>query len=57
MVKTFEKIDDLYENFKLNHEKHVKGNVSAGKRARKALNELKKEVVGYRKLSNEFGKE
>jgi len=38
-------------DFALNSEKHLKGNKSAGLRARKALGNIKKLVTPYRKLS------
>lgn len=44
----FEKIDALYQEFVLNHNKETK---AAKARARKSLGELKKLVTEYRKVS------
>lgn len=44
----FEKIDTLYQEFVLNHNKETK---AAKARARKSLGELKKLVTEYRKVS------
>jgi len=43
---------DYAEEFRINHEKSVlKGNMSAARRARKALGEIRKLVTEYRKES------
>lgn len=57
LENTFNKIDALYAEFKDAHIENVsKTNKSAGARARKSLNELRKFVTEYRKNSTEFCK-
>tara|TARA_B110000263_G_C15192758_1_gene456845 strand:- start:542 stop:730 length:189 start_codon:yes stop_codon:yes gene_type:complete len=47
-----EQLHKLWDEFELNHNEHAaKGNKAAGKRARKALGDVKKLVTEYRKIS------
>ena len=47
-----EALHKLWDEFELNHNEHAaKGNKAAGKRARKALGDVKKLVTEYRKIS------
>ena len=56
MEKLIEKIDSLYETFKVEANKNVLGNKAAGTRARKASLELDKFFKEYRKESIEADK-
>ena len=56
MEKLIEKIDSLYETFKVEANKNVLGNKAAGTRARKASLELDKLFKEYRKESIESDK-
>lgn len=56
MEKLIEKIDSLYETFKVEVNKNVLGNKAAGTRARKASLELDKLFKEYRKESIEADK-
>jgi len=47
-----ERLQELWDEFESNHNEHAsKGNKAAGKRARKALGNVKKLVTEYRKYS------
>ena len=48
---SYDEIEVVLEDFKINHEKNVAGNKAAGTRARKAATELKKLLTDYRKVS------
>ena len=48
----YNQLNDLWEQFQENHRAHSeKGNKAAGGRARKAIGEIKKLVIEYRKSS------
>jgi hypothetical protein len=49
-------ISAAFAEFEENHQKFVKGNKSAGGRARKAIGDIKKHVTLYRKQSVEVAK-
>jgi len=48
---SYDEIEVVLEDFKINHEKNAAGNKAAGTRARKAATELKKLLTDYRKVS------
>ena len=48
---SYNQIQVVLEDFKINHEKNADGNKAAGTRARKAATELKKLLTDYRKVS------
>ena len=53
----FDDMKALWAEFESNHQVFAeKGNKAAAGRARKAINELKKHVTGYKKASVEAGK-
>ena len=53
----YSNIMDLFEKFKENHTQHIENkNKSAGRRARKEINEIKKLIVDYRKNSVQYDK-
>lgn len=47
----YKQITDLYEEFTVEHEAHLAGNKAAGRRARKAIGEVKKLITDYKKAS------
>ena len=51
MEDTYKQITELFEEFTVEHEAHVAGNKAAGRRARKAIGEIKKLVTEYKKAS------
>jgi hypothetical protein len=52
MNNIYNQLKELWDAFEENHQAHsVKGNKSAGGRARKAIGEIKKLVTEYRKAS------
>lgn len=51
MEDTYKQITELFEEFTVEHEAHVAGNKAAGRRARKAIGEVKKLVTEYKKAS------
>ena len=56
-METYDKIVQLFEDFRENHEKFINDkNKSAGTRARKAIGEIKKIATEYRKQSTETSK-
>jgi len=57
MQKYYDEMCELFEVIKVDHEKSLSGNASAGKRARKAAGDLKKLVTPYRKASVEASKQ
>ena len=57
VFESFADIEALWNEFSENHKKYEeKGNKAAAGRARKAINELKKHVTGYKKASVEHAK-
>jgi hypothetical protein len=47
----YKQITDLCEEFTVEHEAHLAGNKAAGRRARKAIGEVKKLITDYKKAS------
>jgi hypothetical protein len=57
VFESYSAIEALWNEFAENHTKYaVKGNKAAAGRARKAINELKKHITGYKKASVEHAK-
>jgi ABC-type sulfate transport system substrate-binding protein len=53
----YESLITLFETWKIEHNKHVSGNTSAGGRARKAIGQIKNLCTPYRKESVVVDKE
>jgi hypothetical protein len=51
LQELYEKLIELHLEFCTEHEAHVAGNKSAGRRARKAVGEIKKLITPYKKES------
>ena len=56
--KIYDELNSLFEEFKINHEKFsVKGNKSAGAKARKNIQAIKKIITSYKQTSTLTAKE
>jgi hypothetical protein len=49
--KLYDEIATLFKTFEVEHQSNVTGNKAAGRRARKAIGEIKKLVTPYKKES------
>jgi hypothetical protein len=57
VFESYAAIEALWNEFKANHDVYAeKGNKAAAGRARKAINELKKHITGYKQASVEHVK-
>lgn len=51
MEDLYKQISELVVEFEVEHEAHVAGNKAAGRRARKAIGEVKKLITEYKRAS------